>query len=293
MVSTGTPFFLKCGSEANVTFMGPPGGGQVVRAFHQSTLPPECSGQSQAMVTGLITDDVFMPGGITSILIEPPSPINWNWLCTESQWGTPGSVPRTVNSSGVAVYGVEWQEEPGYGPLTTSCVTNDPILDLIAARQLLDSLWKLSGATGPDSLKKEFGGYLFADSTAVVTFRISPSNPLDSACHNDNVPTTPYPGTAIASIHVHPFGHRESTTVCHPWDTTKGYDSKIFKVFSRDDLDSRLGNDAIFFGPAFQGMYVMDKKNIAFGPVGTTTNNVKTKAVSRTRVNSSMGCQIA
>lgn len=177
--------------------------------------------------------------------------------------------------------------------MTTSCVTNDPILDLIPTRQLLDSLWKLSGATGPDSLKKEFGGYLFTDSTGIVTFRVSPTAPTDNACHTDNIPTTPYPGAIIATLHVHPFGHKESTTVCHPLVTNLGYNAEIYKSFSGKDLDSRLAGDADFIGPSLNGMYVMDKKYISFAPVGTTTKNVKQKAVRRTRVNSSAGCQIA
>jgi hypothetical protein len=293
-VATGTPFFLKCGSPGSVTFSGP--GGTVVRPFHQPfpNESPLCSGESQAMTQGgMLTDEVFMPGGMNQITIAPPSPINWQWLCTDSQWCSPGSVPRTVNSSGVVVYGVMWNEQPHYSPTTTSCVTGDPILDLIPARQMLDSLWKLAGGNGPDSLKKEYGGYLFTDSLGIVTFRISVPHPSDNACKNANIPTVPYPGVVIAAMHVHPFGHKEPTTLCHPAVTTLGYNAEAHKSFSSDDLDSRLANDAINFGPALNGMYVMDKKHIAFARVGTNTGNAQQNVVRRTRVNSSAGCQIA
>lgn len=293
-VSSGLTFFLKCGSPGSVTFSGP--GGTVVRAFHQPfpNSPPFCSAESDAMAQGgMLTDEVFMPGGMNQITITPPSPINWSWICTDAQWCGPGSVPRTVTSSGFAVYGVRWNEQPNYSPMTTSCVTGDPILDLIPARQMLDSLWKLAGGNGPDSLKKEYGGYLFTDSTGIVTYRISVPHPLDNACKNANIPTLPYPGVVIASMHVHPFAHKESTTVCHPDVTWLGYNAESYKSFSGDDLDSRLANDALNFGPSLSGMYVMDKKYIAFAQLGTNTGNAQQNVARRTRVNSSAGCQIA
>ena len=247
---------------------------------------------------GMMTDEVFMPGGINQITITPPSPINWSWICTDTQWCGPGSLPRTVNSSGVAVYTARWNEQPGYSPTTTSCVTGDPIIDLIPARQMLDSLWKLAGGSGPDSLKKERGGYLFTDSTGVVDFRISNLDPNATACQTANTPSNiPPGGTLIASMHIHPFKDGDPTDVCHPTIlglTYNGHDNFGFSPKTKDKNTGQWGGDLyhteeMVHFPAMAGMFIMDEDNIGFAPSGTTNKTIKQKGKRIPRINKNAG----
>lgn len=301
-VSSGDPFFLKCGAEANVTFSGPEFGGQVIRTFHQPfpNDPPFCMPQSEAMAQGaLAADEVFMPGGINTITIEPPSPINWEWLCTNWNYCQPGgAVPRTVQSHGTTAYVISWQDQLVYGPLTTSCVTNDPILDLIPARQLLDSLWKLAGGDGQDSLKRERGGYLYTDSTGMVGFSLSAFDPNATACKTANVPTNIPPGTTlIASVHIHPFKHRDPTDVCHPTVLGQKYNGKDnygISLRRQNPITGEWSGDLngveqMVAFPAMVGLYMMDKENIGFAPRGSTNKNIKQKGKSVPRINKNSG----
>lgn len=298
---TGAPFLMKCGSEPSITVHGP--GGSASRMFH-SPFPndPTCQEQGEILLQGgLVTDEVFMIGGINRLVISTPDPINWTWLCTDAQYCSPGSVPREITSSGVAVYGISWQDQVYLDPRAGSCIVNNELLDLQPTRQLMDSLWKLSNASGPDTLRKERGGYLLVDELGIVTFEVSPPSVTDKACETAMVPAPFPPGkTPIASVHVHPFKHGDVVSFCHPGSpgvhyyngkTRYGFSYKKEKDGTEKGDLVRLANDASQL-PALQGMFMMDSTQISFAPRDATVKNIKQKGWTKSRVQPS-GCKIA
>lgn len=216
-------------------------------------------------------------------MIAPPS--LWEWVWNNTTWYT-----------GVHYHYYLYETRQ---PTATDCLTGDPLLDQQALRQMLDSLWRLAGGDGPDAQKIERAGYLFEDSTGAVTFRISDINSLppnpDNACRAANQqPFPPYGWTALAGVHVHPFADGDPTDICHPsggtGHTYNGHDNLGFST-KKGDLD-RLAADASMLGAGLAGMYVMDKDQISFAPVGSTKKNIRQKGRSTPRTQGS-GCRIA
>ena len=278
-LGTSDPFVLKCGHLPTATASGSGGSQPLTFSTIWPNEPVQCVSYSELTKYHVNTNEVFSVAGFNSVTIAPPQEINWSWLCTEyAQCGPPlNPMPRLIDMHGSLIYVIQFQEQLNLDPRAPGCWVNNELVDLQPTRELLDSLWKLGGGNGPDSLKIERGGYLYVDANGIVTFGISPvstSGPKpDNACRAANIILPPYPGTVIAAVHVHPFKDGDPTTICH--GLARQYEAERYSTFSGNDLD-RLPGDATYFNsiaPGFQGMIVMDKTKIAFAPVGTTKKN--------------------
>jgi hypothetical protein len=299
VIGVGSPFIAKCGSEGAVVFGG--AGGSVSLPLHPVfAAEQQCYEHSEAWFQSLMTDTAFSVAGFTTVTISPPSPINWDWLCLDSSWCVPLQAPVTVQVHGFVAYGVQWQDQLVLGPVATSCIINDPILDLVAMRQLMDSLWRLSGGDGPPAQRIERGGYLMVDADGFVSFKISEIATGDDACGTANSQPFPPSGvTLIASVHIHPFRDKESIAVCYAGASGYLYNGKKNFGFSYKKLADgtelgdlpRLAHEAASLPAGYKGAYLVDKTQISFAPVGATVKNIKTKGSSKSRVQPS-GCRI-
>lgn len=238
-------------------------------------------------VTGIIHSALQFPGGIKSLLIDPPGPAEF-----------PVSGATGYITSNPAYFLVETRP-----PTATSCLTGDELLDQQVVREFLDTLWTLSGGNGLPTQRIERGGYLFEDDAGLLYFKISEIAIGDTACETWNLPAPPPAGhVTVVSVHIHPFHHRESIAVCHPGDNrTFEYEGRRRLGFSsaRDQAGNeigdlgRLANDAINFGPGFRGAFIMDRERIAFAPVGATRVTIDAVGKSWYRVSPGSGCTIS
>jgi hypothetical protein len=225
-------------------------------------------------------------GGVSKLVIQPPSP--WSFYS------------QTDNFNTLARYLFDLVERR---PSTaTSCLTGDDLLDQQVMRNGLDSLWKLAGGDSVVSLKKERGGVLYEDSTGVVGFSITPPDINGTACQTTNSATNiPDHSTFLASVHIHPFYDGQDTQVCHPgqaagvsfYDGQHHYGISLKKVDSSNGIISGdvYGIENMTGIPGLVGMYIMDRDQISFGPVGTTNKNLVQKGNAKKRVQLS-GCRI-
>jgi len=163
-------------------------------------------------------------------------------------------------------------------------------------------LWTLSGGDGPPNQRIERGGYLFEDAAGLLYFQVSEIATGDNACQMLNSQAFPPQGhVTVASVHIHPFRHRESVAVCYPAQTAnRSYEARERFGFSYHRLPNgtvtgdlkRLQDDAETFGSSFRGAFIMDRDRIAFAPVGATIHNIRTIGRSYAREQQS-GCEIA
>jgi hypothetical protein len=235
-------------------------------------------------VTGGSIDTLAFKGGIIKIEILPPSP--WEFPVP-----TPGG--GTVTGFITAHYSYLLSESRPVD--SVNCPTGIPLLDKQTTRELLDSLYRLAGGDSVPSQKIERGGYLYEDSTGLVKFKILPPGPLDTGCETQVLSnlTPPSDGMVLALVHIHPWWHGDTVTVCHP-SYAATYNANKCRTFScAADLDSRLAADAAKFGPGFEGAIVMDRENIAYAPRGTTSKNFKQPAGVKELKRQQPGCQIA
>jgi hypothetical protein len=246
--------------------------------------PADCGPDN---VTGGVVDTLKFSGGISHVVIQPPSP--WEF----DECSPNGCI-------GHASAGYEFYFFDKRPPTATSCLTGDGLLDQEAMRQLLDSLWKLAGGDAPVNDKVERGGYLLEDSTGVVRFLISDLDPNANACGTSNTPSNiPPKSTVLASVHVHPFQDGASTEICHP-GTPGWYDGRHnlgFSLKKTDPASGRVSGDlaaleSLAGFPGMEGLYIIDHDQISFAPVGATNKNITTKGKSNPRVQSS-GCRVA
>ena len=96
------------------------------------------------------------------------------------------------------------------------CPTGDAVLDSLAVRKGLDSLWKLSNATDPVTANRQERSMNVYDSAGFTVVRIEPFDPAtDGPCVNQPKADVPPPGTLIAQVHTHP-AHVNEILECKP-----------------------------------------------------------------------------
>ena len=127
------------------------------------------------------------------------------------------------------------------------------------------------------------GGYVFRDSSGNLVYRTYFAAG-DTPCQANVTPTGTLPGSFVAGFHTHPFRHLEETTgvcsVAQP-GVKRFYDAKTHGGPSGPDFE-RGNSDQL-------PMYILDKDNIYFFPVGTTKVNWKTKVKKYPRIDPT-GC---